>query len=92
MLDPLQMGVYAGQLMGYQQLQHSFNYVTYNAAKTLQIQDHYGIEVGKPGNCILLNGTDFYQVLNQHAEVLYNIREGRVLAKTTPAKTEIYWK
>ncbi|MFT8725184.1 MAG: cytosine deaminase [Liquorilactobacillus nagelii] len=92
MLDPLQMGVYAGQLMGYQQLQHSFNYVTYNAAKTLQIQDHYGIEVGKPGNCILLNGSDFYQVLNQHAEVLYNIREGRVLAKTTPAKTEIYWK
>lgn len=92
MLDPLQMGVYAGQLMGYQQLQHSFNYVTYNAAKTLQIQDHYGIEVGKPGNCILLNGTDFYQVLNQHAEVLYNIREGRVLAKTIPAKTEIYWK
>jgi cytosine deaminase len=92
MLDPLQMGVYAGQLMGYQQLQHSFNYVTYNAAKTLQIQDHYGIEVGKPGNCILLNGSDFYQVLNQHAEVLYNIREGRVLAKTIPAKTEIYWK
>lgn len=92
MLDPLQMGVYAAQLMGYQQLQQSFNYITYNAAKTLNIQDHYGIELGKPGNCILLNGTDFYQVLNQHAEVLYNIRNGKILAKTIPAKTEIHWK
>ena len=90
MLDPVQMGVYAAQLMGYQQLQDSFNYVTYNAAKTLHLSDRYGIEVGKPGNCILLNGNDFYQVLNEHAEVLYNIRKGKVLAKTTPAKSELF--
>lgn len=90
MLDPLQMGVYAAQLMGYQQLQDSFNYVTYNAAKTLHLSDRYGIKVGKPGNCILLNGNDFYQVLNEHAEVLYNIRQGKILAKTTPAKSELF--
>lgn len=90
MLDPVQMGVYAAQLMGYQQLQDSFNYVTYNAAKTLHLSERYGIEVGKPGNCILLNGNDFYQVLNEHAEVLYNIRQGKILAKTTPAKSELF--
>uniref|UniRef100_UPI000556E28A cytosine deaminase n=1 Tax=Liquorilactobacillus vini TaxID=238015 RepID=UPI000556E28A len=41
MLDPVQMGVYAGQLMGYQQLQDAYKYVTYNAAKTLQVSDDY---------------------------------------------------
>uniref|UniRef100_UPI002FD902E9 cytosine deaminase n=1 Tax=Ligilactobacillus acidipiscis TaxID=89059 RepID=UPI002FD902E9 len=74
MLDPLSMGVYAGQLMGYQQLQNSFNFVTYNGAKTLHISDDYGIEVGKSANCILLDGTNFYDVLNEHRSVLFNIR------------------
>lgn len=90
MLDPLQMGVYAGQLMGYEQLQQSFNYITYNAARTLHVNARYGIKVGLPANCILLNGDDFYHVLNQHAEVLFSIRQGKILARTRPAQTELF--
>ncbi|WP_270334404.1 cytosine deaminase [Ligilactobacillus acidipiscis] len=89
MLDPLSMGVYAGQLMGYQQLQNSFNFVTYNGAKTLHISDDYGIEVGKSANCILLDGTNFYDVLNEHRSVLFNIRHGKVLVETKPAETKL---
>ncbi|GEN47516.1 cytosine deaminase [Ligilactobacillus pobuzihii] len=87
MLDPLSMGVYAGQLMGYQQLQDSFNFVTYNGAKTLHITDDYGIEVGKFANCIILDGTNFYDILNEHRSVLFNIRHGKVLIETKPAET-----
>lgn len=90
MLDVVTMGVYIAHLMGYHQLQDAFKFVTTNAARTLQVEADYGIEVGKPGNCILLNGHDFYQVLNEHAEVLYNIRHGRVLAQTTPAQTQTF--
>lgn len=89
MLDPLSMGVYAGQLMGYQQLQNSFNFVTYNGAKTLHISADYGIEVGKSANCILLDGTNFYDVLNEHRSVLFNIRHGKVLVETKPAETKL---
>lgn len=89
MLDPLSMGVYAGQLMGYQQLQNSFNFVTYNGAKTLHISDDYGLEVGKSANCILLDGTNFYDVLNEHRSVLFNIRHGKVLVETKPAETKL---
>src|SRR5699024_11605393 len=74
---------------GYHQLQDAFNYVTYNGAKTLHISDNYGIEVGKPANCILLNAHDFYNALNKHVEVLYNIRHGKVLAETKPAETKV---
>ena len=63
MLDAVTMGVYIAHLMGYHQLQDAFNYVTYNGAKTLHISDNYGIEVGKPANCILLNAHDFYNAL-----------------------------
>ncbi|QDR71857.1 cytosine deaminase [Limosilactobacillus reuteri] len=89
MLDAVTMGVYIAHLMGYHQLQDAFNYVTYNGAKTLHISDNYGIEVGKPANCILLNARDFYNALNKHVEVLYNIRHGKVLAETKPAETKV---
>ena len=89
MLDPLSMGVYAGQLMGYQQLQNSLNFITYNGAKTLHISADYGIEVGKSANCILLDGTNFYDVLNEHRSVLFNIRHGKVLVETKPAETKL---
>ena len=89
MLDAVTMGVYIAHLMGYHQLQDAFNYVTYNGAKTLHISDNYGIEVGKPANCILLNAHDFYNALNKHVEVLYNIRHGKVLAETKPAEIKV---
>ena len=89
MLDAVTMGVYIAHLMGYHQLKDAFNYVTYNGAKTLHISDNYGIEVGKPANCILLNAHDFYNALNKHVEVLYNIRHGKVLAETKPAETKV---
>lgn len=89
MLDAVTMGVYIAHLMGYHQLQEAFNYVTYNGAKTLHISDRYGIEAGKPANCILLNAHDFYNALNKHVEVFYNIRHGKVLAETKPAETKV---
>lgn len=92
MLDVVTMGVYIAHLMGYHQLQDAFNYVTYNGAKTMHISDQYGIEVGKPANCILLNAADFYNALNKHVEVLYNIRHGKILAETKPAETKINLK
>lgn len=91
MLDAVTMGVYAGHMMGYHQLQDAFNFVTYNGAKTLHIGDHYGIEKGKPANFILLNAPDFYNALNKHVEVLYNVRRGKILAQTKPAETQLYF-
>ena len=89
MLDAVTMGVYIAHLMGYHQLQDAFNYVTYNGAKTLHNSDNYGMKVGKPANCIFSNAHDFYNALNKHVEVLYNIRHGKVLAETKPAETKV---
>ena len=84
MLDPVYMGLVVGHIMGHQDILNSYNFVTNNAAKTLHIMDHYGIEVGKPANCIILNGNNFYDVLNCHAEVLFSIRNGKLIVETEP--------
>lgn len=90
MLDVVRMGVYAAQLMGYTQIRESYRYVTYNGARTLNLGDRYGIKVGVPANCIVLDAPDFYEALNEHAEVLFNIRRGRVIAATKPRETRVF--
>lgn len=67
-------------MMGYQQIQNAFNFITYNGAKTLNISENYGIAIGNDANCTLLNSPDFFTALNNQQEVLYNIRRGKIIA------------
>lgn len=86
MLDSIHMGIHAIQLMGYSQIMNSYNLTTNNGAKTLNVTDHYGIEVGKPANCLIFNTDNFYNELNERKELLYSIHNGKVIVKTEPAK------
>ncbi|MDD1388384.1 cytosine deaminase [Pediococcus pentosaceus] len=86
MLDSIHMGIHATQLMGYSQIMNSYNLTTNNGAKTLNITDHYGIEVGKPANCLIFNTDNFYNELNERKELLYSIHNGKVIVKTEPAE------
>ena len=90
MIDPVFMGVYAAQLMGYDQLQNSYRFVTHNAARALARSQAYGIQEGNPASCVVLDAPNFYEVLRTHATVTYSIRQGKVLAHTTPAQTELF--
>ncbi|NEG69421.1 cytosine deaminase [Bifidobacterium choloepi] len=91
MVDVVRMGVYAAQLMGYSQLMDSYRFVTTNGARTMHLGDAYGIETGRPANCIILNAPNFYEVLNTNADLLYSIRRGQVLAKGEPATVDLDW-
>jgi Cytosine deaminase and related metal-dependent hydrolases len=86
MLDSIHMGIHTTQLMGYSQIMNSYNLTTNNGAKTLNVTDHYGIEVGKPANCLIFNTDNFYNELNERKELLYSIHNGKVIVKTEPAK------
>lgn len=92
MLDPVEMGIHVGHLMGYNDILNSYQFVTTNAAKAMHIMDHYGIEVGKPANCIIMNNNNFYNALNERSEILYSIHQGRVLVKTDPKQVHNYLK
>ncbi len=89
MIDPVWMGVYAAQLMGYEQLQNSYRFVTHNAARALNRQDGYGIAVGNPASFVLMDAPNFYEVLRTHAPVTLSVRRGKVVATTQPAHTQL---
>lgn len=73
-------------MMGYQDFGQALSLITDNSARTLNIEDRYGIEVGKPGNFNLLEGEDDYSVLRNQGEVLLSVRHGEVIMQREPAK------
>ncbi|MCP1100819.1 cytosine deaminase [Aequitasia blattaphilus] len=90
MMDVVFMGLHVCQMMGYQEILDSYKLVTTNAAKTLHLGENYGIAVGRPANLIVLDGSDFYQTLNQKGAVLASYRTGRLISETIPAVKQLY--
>jgi len=89
MLQVLHMGIHASQLMGYEQIVNSIDMITKNSATTLQIEDKYGIEAGKPANFIVLNAENEYEAIRKQAAVRYSFRNGKIIAETKPSETSV---
>ncbi|MCI1696333.1 cytosine deaminase [Aneurinibacillus aneurinilyticus] len=89
MLQVLHMGIHASQLMGYEQIINSIDLITSNSAKTLQIEEIYGIEEGKPANFIVLSAKNEYEAIRKQATVRYSFRHGKIIAETKPSETTI---
>ncbi|MBD3110144.1 cytosine deaminase [Bacillus sp. AGMB 02131] len=89
MLQVLHMGLHVSQLMGYSDIANGLRFVTENSAKALQL-DTYGIKEGNPANFIVLNAQDGYHALRLQSEVLYSVRNGKIIAQTKPRQTNIF--
>lgn len=89
MLQVLHMGIHVSQLMGYEQIMNSIDLITTNSAKTLNIEESYGIETGKPANFIVLAAENEYEAIRKQAAVRYSICEGKVIAETKPSEASI---
>ncbi|TCK05781.1 cytosine deaminase [Marinobacterium mangrovicola] len=86
LLRSLDFGLHICQMMGYRDFESALDLITDNSARTLNIQDRYGIETGKPGNFILLDGEDDYSVLRKQGDVLLSVRLGEVIMQREPAR------
>lgn len=89
MLQVLHMGLHVTQLMGYDQIVNSIDLITNNSARTLDIEEQYGIEEGKPANLIVLEAASEYDAIRKQASVLYSIRNGEIIAEIKPRDTKI---
>ena len=84
MRDVVFMGLHVCQMMGYEQIRSSYNFISNNAARTLHLGENYGINVGRPASFIVLDAKDYYEALNVNAPVLASIRNGRKIAESVP--------
>ncbi len=84
LLNVVHMGLHVCQMMGYEEILNSYKLITHNAARTLNLSN-YGIKEGNPADFIVLDATNFYDVINERSAMRYSYRGGKLIASTTPA-------
>lgn len=82
MLDVAHMGLHVCQMTGMDEVNACYDMITWNGATTLTLQEHYGVEVGKPANLIVLDVRDRYDAIRCRPVVSYVISRGKLLAHT----------
>jgi len=86
MLDVAYMGVHICHMTGIPEINACYQMITRNSAKTLDVEDRYGIEIGKPGNLIVLDAKNPFHAIRKRATVKYVFSHGKLLAETIPTK------
>ncbi|MCA1023826.1 cytosine deaminase [Halobacillus litoralis] len=90
MLQVLHMGLHLSHLMGYDQIVQGMDFITANSAAILNLDEAYGIEVGRPANLIVLDAADEYEAIRHQAAVRWSIRKGKIIAETKPKETKLH--
>jgi cytosine deaminase len=89
MLQAANLLVHYAHMSGYDQFSQLYDMITINSAKTMHIQDDYGIELGKPADLIVLNAKTEMDAIRLVCECNYVIRRGKVVATTTPSISKV---
>jgi cytosine deaminase len=83
-------GLHVTQMMGKEQIDHSYRFITHNAARTLHLdEESYGFGVGRPARFIVLDAPTWYEALSFNAPVLASYRDGRQLVRRESVSSEL---
>jgi len=85
MLQAAHLLAHTAHLTNNDQLNSLFSMITNYGAATLYTED-YGIEVGLPADCIILDAKSQCEAIRLTSECLYVIRRGTIIVETQPAK------
>ncbi len=84
LLAVAEMAVHVCQMTGFEEINACFDMVTISGARTLGIQNDYGLSVGKPANLIVLDAHSPYEAILERATVETVVSKGKILVETTP--------
>lgn len=90
MLAAANLALHIAQMSGHDEIATMYELITTNAARTLNVTDRYGIEEGKPASFIIVDAVDAHDALRLVPARLHVIKEGRVVASTTPSQSRLF--
>lgn len=80
-------GLHACHMTDYAHIIKALDLITVNGAKTLAIEEEYGVKEGNNANLIVIDSDSEYEAVRTQADVLYSIRNGEIIVETKPAQT-----
>ena len=89
MMNILDNGIHLAQIMSAKDVETNFDLITYNGARCLNLQDTYGLEVGKAANFIVLNESTVYEAIRKRVDVLASVRDGEYLFKRKEVEYDV---
>ena len=86
LMNILDNGLHATQLMREEDFPRNFDLITYNGAQLMGLENEYGLEEGKHANFIVLHASSVFEAQRCRAECLASVRQGEFLfRKERPA-------
>lgn len=89
MIQAANLLLHYAHMSGYDQIFQLYDMITDYSAKTMCLQDEYGIEVGKPADMIVVDADNEMDAIRLMSECLYVIRKGNIVAETKPAQRKV---
>jgi cytosine deaminase len=92
LVDAAHLALHFTYMSGREEIAEMLRCATERGARTLAVGDDYGIEAGKPADCVVFDAPDAVEVIRLRATRRWVIRGGKVIAETTPAQTTLLGK
>ena len=89
MVEAASLALHFTYMSGLEEIPEMLRCATERGARTLGVEDEYGIEEGKPADLVVYDAPSALEVLRLHPPRRWVIRRGRVVAETTPAHTTL---
>jgi cytosine/creatinine deaminase len=89
MVDAAHLALHFTYMSGLEEIPEMLRCATERGARTLGVEDDYGIEEGKPADFVVFDAPDAVEVIRLRATRRWVVRRGRVIAETTPAETRL---
>jgi cytosine/creatinine deaminase len=89
LIDAAHLALHFTYMSGREEIAEMLRVATERGARTLGVEDEYGIEEGKPADCVIFDAPTPIDVISLRATRRYVIRRGRVIAETNPARTTL---
>src|SRR3954451_7991009 len=89
LVDAASLALHFTYMSGLDEIPQMLECATTHGARTLGVEDDYGIEEGKPADLVIFDAPSALEVMRLKPVRRWVIRRGKVIAETTPPRTTL---
>ncbi|HEY5661266.1 MAG TPA: cytosine deaminase [Gaiellaceae bacterium] len=89
LVDAASLALHFTYMSGLDEIPQMLDCATWRGARTLGVEDDYGIEEGKPADMVVFDAPSALEVMRLKPVRRWVIRRGNVIAETTPPETTL---
>jgi cytosine/creatinine deaminase len=89
LVDAASLALHFTYMSGLDEIPQMLDCATWRGARTLGVEDDYGIEEGKPADMVVYDAPSALEVMRLKPVRRWVIRRGKVIAETTPPQTTL---